>query len=222
MNLLNFRVFGMMAFVSLFFAALNFSYLSVSETKSGVSKILSKEIFSLVTITGFLVYLMIFFGTGLMTAFIISILPALLFYAFLLRPFLKENKIPTSIRLNIFYFVTATVLNGFFIYSFLKHTNVLQVFSWTFDFKDHPAARPIVLFRFRYDVARALPFCRVWNSKSDWYRRVLDFLQMNGWHAPVNHRLATQHQIRQIRFLLLTIQNCLNPGRLREWLHHSD
>lgn len=129
MNLLNFRVSGMMAFVSLFFAALNFSYLSVSETKSGASKILSKEIFSLVTITGFLVYLMIFFGTGLMTAFIISILPALLFYAFLLRPFFKENKIPTSIRLNIFYFVTATVLNGFFIYSFLKHTNVLQVFS---------------------------------------------------------------------------------------------
>ena len=129
MNLLNFRVFGMMAFVSLFFVALNFSYRSVSQTKSGVSKILTKEIFSMVTITGFLVYLMIFFGTGLMTAFIISILPALLLYVFLLRPVLKENSTITSTRLSIFYFVASTGLNGFFIYSFLKHTNVLQVFS---------------------------------------------------------------------------------------------
>ena len=129
-NLLNLRVPGMAIFSMLFFLVLlNGLNIFSAPHESGRAKLPLREGVSLMIFTAFLFYLIWFFEITLVWVLLVTILPGLLFYVFLIRSAYKNDQMISSVRLNIFYGLLSVGLNAFFIYAFLEHTNVLQVFS---------------------------------------------------------------------------------------------
>ena len=129
-NLLNLRVPGMAIFSMLFFLVLlnGLNFFSVPN-EAGPSKLPLREGNSSVIFIMFLFYLTWFFGINLVWVLLVAILPGFLFYVFLIRSVYKHGQMISNLRLNMFYGLLSIGLNAFFIYAFLEHTNVLQVFS---------------------------------------------------------------------------------------------
>jgi hypothetical protein len=82
-----------------------------------------------IALAGFLFYFNLYFNADYAWVFSIALLPVLIYFFYWFVLVLRNNDKADYSRTMWLNFISATSLNGFFIYTFLKSTQVLQTFS---------------------------------------------------------------------------------------------
>lgn len=82
-------------------------------------------IFSLVSV-GFFFYFKVYFSLKYGIIFVSTLLPVLVYFFYWLSKVLRDNSMADFTHTMILNFISATCLNGFFIYLFLSYTHILE------------------------------------------------------------------------------------------------
>jgi 1,4-dihydroxy-2-naphthoate octaprenyltransferase len=86
-----------------------------------------QAVFAFATL-GFVLYFNNFFSSDLSWAFVLSLLPVVLFFMVWFYQVWKDNTKADHSRTMWLNFISATCLNSFFVYFFLKNSHIAQYF----------------------------------------------------------------------------------------------